>query len=31
MHFVVEGNALKRKREKKVKQLFALNKRVDEL
>ena len=31
MHFVIEGNALKTKREVKVRQLFILKKRVDEL
>lgn len=31
MHFVIEGNALKRKSEEKVKQLSVLEKRVDEL
>ena len=31
MHFVIEGNALKRKSEEKVNQLFVLEKRVDEL
>ena len=31
MHFVIEGNALKRKSEEKVKQLSVLKKRVAEL
>ena len=31
IHFVIEGNALKTKREVKVRQLFILKKRVDEL
>ena len=31
MHFVIEGNALETKREVKVRQLFVLKKRVDEL
>ena len=31
MHFVIEGNALKRKSEEKVTQLFVSKKRVDEL
>ena len=31
MHFVIEGNALKRKSEEKVEQLFVLKRRVEEL
>ena len=31
MHFVIEGNTLKTKSKEKVKQLFVLKKKVDEL